>query len=485
MGTVGATGRSGQAKSRVETVIDTFSERIERGQMRGGERLPSIRSAAQAFGVSKNTMVDAYERLVATGLIESRPGSGFYVSQRRTKAAAVPTAEAVDAVDSVWLLREQLEKRYAVRVGDGRPPPAWTEGSEVGRYLRPVNKPGQRTIPESYGSPYGLLPLRARLAGLLAERAITATPAQVLMTHGANDALDMIVRHFVEPGDAVLVDDPGYYPLFGKLRLAKARLVGVRRLADGPDPDDLAAQAAASGARLFFTQSLAHNPTGCSISLPVAYRVMRVATEHNLVVVDSDPFADVMPASQPRLAALDGLDRVILVGTFAKTLSASLRSGYIAARADIAAALADLKMITRTNSSGYVEQIVHDLIVSGRYRGHVKRLSGRIREATHRAHEALARVGLPCLGEPSGGFYMWCELPSHIDDEELSRQAAERGILLAPGSAFHPGSSKARPAMRLNIAYLQDPRFEDFMREKLQAIAVTDKVPARKPRPQP
>ncbi|WP_441517560.1 aminotransferase-like domain-containing protein [Bradyrhizobium sp. 2TAF24] len=466
-------------------VIDTFAERIERGQMRGGERLPSIRSAAQAFGVSKNTMVDAYERLVATGLIESRPGSGFYVSQRRAKAAVVPTPVAVDAVDSVWLLREQLEKRYAVRVGDGRPPPAWTEGSEVGRYLRPVNKPGQRTIPESYGSPYGLLPLRARLAGLLAERAITATPAQLLMTHGANDALDMIVRHFVEPGDAVLVDSPGYYPLFGKLRLAKARLVGVRRQADGPDPDDLAAQAAASGARLFFTQSLAHNPTGCSISLPVAYRVMRVATDHNLIIVDSDPFADVMPASQPRLAALDGLDRVIVVGTFAKTLSASLRSGYIAARADIAAALADLKMITRTNSSGYVEQIVHDLIVSGRYRGHVKRLAGRIREATHRAHETLARLGLSCLGEPSGGFYMWCELPAHIDDEELSRRAAERGILLAPGSAFHPGGNETRPAMRLNIAYLQDPRFEEFMQAQLRAPVETGKTPARKPRPQP
>jgi len=485
MGTVTSSGRPGQAKSRVDTVIDTFSERIERGQMRGGERLPSIRSAAQAFGVSKNTMVDAYERLVATGLIESRPGSGFYVSQRRAKATAAPTPEAVDAVDSVWLLREQLENRYAVRVGDGRPPPAWTEGSEVGRYLRPVNKPGQRTIPESYGSPYGLLPLRTRLAGLLAERAITATPAQLLLTHGANDALDMIVRHFVEPGDAVLVDSPGYYPLFGKLRLAKARLIGVRRQADGPDPDDLAAQAAASGATLFFTQSLAHNPTGCSISLPVAYRVMRVATDHNLIIVDSDPFADVMPASRPRLAALDGLDRVILVGTFAKTLSASLRSGYIAARADIAAALANLKMITRTNSSGYVEQIIHDLIVSGRYRGHVRRLAGRIQEATQRAHETLARLGLTCLGEPAGGFYMWCELPPHIHDDALSRLAAERGILLAPGSAFHPSGHASRPAMRLNIAYLQDPRFEEFMQEQLRAPASTDETPARQPRPQP
>lgn len=476
MGTVRPAGGTGSAKSRIDTVVDSFSGRIERGLMRSGERLPSIRAASQAFGVAKNTVVDAYERLVATGLIDSRPGSGFYVAVRRAKTTASPAPEKIDAVDSVWLLREQLEKRYAVRVGDGRPPPAWMEGSEVGRYLRPVNKPGQRTIPESYGSPYGLLPLRERIANLLAERSIAATPAQLLLTHGANDALDMIVRHFVEPGDAVLVDSPGYYPLFGKLRLAKAKIIGVRRSADGPDPDDLATQAAASGAKLFFTQSLAHNPTGCSISLPVAYRVMRVATAHDLTIVDSDPFADVMPTSSARLAALDQLDRVILVGTFAKTLSASLRSGYIAARADIASALADLKMITRTNSSGYVEQIIHDLIVSGRYRGHVKRLTGRIREATHQAHDTLKRLRLPVFGEPGGGFYMWCELPSHVSDKELSLTAADRGILLAPGSAFDPGGASA-PAMRINIAYLQDPRFEAFISEMMTPSASRGSVP--------
>ena len=462
---MGTAGPMDGAKSRIDTVIESFSGQIERGLMRGGERLPSIRAAAQAFGVSKNTVVDAYERLVATGLIESRPGSGFYVAARRAKAAASPAPDKIDAVDSVWLLREQLEKRYTVRVGDGRPPPAWMEGSEVGRYLRPVSKPGQRSIPESYGSPYGLLPLRERIATLLAERSIAATPSQLLLTHGANDALDMIVRHFVEPGDTVLVDSPGYYPLFGKLRLARAKIIGVRRNADGPDPDDLAAQAAASGAKLFFTQSLAHNPTGCSISLPVAYRVMRVATASNLTIVDSDPFADVMPANSARLAALDQLERVILVGTFAKTLSASLRSGYIAAHTDITAALADLKMITRTNSSGYVEQIIHDLIVSGRYRGHVKRLTTRILEATHQAHDTLKRLRLPVFGDPGGGFYMWCALPPHVSDKELSRTAAERGILLAPGSAFDPTGHTAAPAMRINIAYVGDPRFEAFIRE--------------------
>lgn len=463
MGTVQS--NSGATRSRIETIANEIVARIERGVLRPGERLPSIRGASELFGASKNTIVDAYERLVASGQIESKPGSGFYVSLHRPKRAETAEPAKVEAVDSVWLLREQLEKRYEVRVGDGRPPAAWMEGSEVGPYLRPVSRPGQRNLPESYGSPYGLLPLRQRIAGLLAERSIGAEPTQVLLTQGANDALDMIVRQYVEPGDPVLVDSPGYYPLFGKLRLAKARLIGVRRTVDGPDPDDLAAKAASTGARMFFTQSLAHNPTGCSITLPVAYRLLRTATDHNLRVVDSDPFADVLSNNSPRLAALDQLDRVIYVGTFAKTLSASLRSGYIAANADTVARLADLKMITRANSSGYIEQIIYDLITSGRYRGHLKRLSGRIEAATRQANDSLARLGLPVFGQPRGGFYMWCELPPHIDDTQLSRVAAERSILLAPGSAFNPDATPATPAMRVNIAHVGDPRFESFMAE--------------------
>lgn len=464
MGTVDETELTG-SRSRVEQIFDMIVNRIERGLIRPGEKLPSIRIAAKTFGVSKNTTVDAYERLVASGRVESRPGSGFYVSLHRPKQAGYESPTKIEAVDIVWLLREQLDKRYEVRIGDGRPPAAWMEGSEVGPFLRPVTRPGKRALPESYGSPYGLLALRERIALTLAERSINVEPAQVLMTQGANDALDIIVRHFIEPGDAVLVDSPGYYPLFGKLRLAKARLHGVRRNADGPDPDDLVRRAEATGAKLFFTQSLAHNPTGCSITLPMAYRLMQVATRYDLRIIDTDPFADILPAGSPRLAALDQLDRVIYVGTFAKTLSASLRSGYIAGDATTIAALADLKMITRANSSGYVEQIVYDLITSGRYRGHLKRLTGRVELATAQAHDALAKLDLPVFGHPGGGFYMWCELPKHVDDKQLSTIAAAQSILLAPGSAFNPEGTPTSPAMRVNIAYAGDARFARFMRD--------------------
>ncbi|WP_298964180.1 PLP-dependent aminotransferase family protein [uncultured Methylobacterium sp.] len=460
---------AGLPLGRAESVAAALAARIERGGLRTGERLPSIREAARGFAVSKNTVISAYERLVASGRVESRPGAGFYVSGRRPAPPPSPGPARPEAVDSVWLLREQLERHYDVRVGDGRPPPAWMEGFEIGRHLRPARR-GTGAQTESYGHPEGFAPLRQSLALTLAARAIQVAPGGLLLTQGANHALDLVIRHGVAPGEAVLVDSPGYYPLFGKLRLAGARIVGVRRNPDGPDVADLAAKAAATGARLFFTQSLAHNPTGGSLTLPVAHRLLQAAALHDLRIVESDPFADVLPAQQPRLAALDQLDRVIYVGTFAKTLSASLRSGFVAAAPPLAAALRDLKMVTGVNSSGFVERVIHDLIEGGRYRRHLRRLAARIDAATVRARAVLDALGLPVFGEPRGGYYLWCGLPAGTDLDAFSRRAAGRGILIAPGSVFLPPGEApqpdAPPMMRVNVAYADDPRFLRFIRDE-------------------
>lgn len=466
MGTV--TGRTIErtGSTRVERVMSALGDQIERGVLGTGARLPSIRAAASSFGVSKNTAVTAYDRLVASGRVESRPGSGFYVSGRRPPPALAAPPASVEAVDSVWLLREQLERHYEVRVGDGRPPPSWMEAVEIGRSRRAIPRPG-RGSPESYGSPYGYLPLRRQLALTLAERSVAADPDRILLTAGANHALDLVIRQLVAADEPVLVDSPGYYPLFAKLRLARARLVGVRRNPDGPDVDDLAAKIAATGARLFFTQSLAHNPTGCSLSLPVAYRVLQVATAADLRIVESDPFGDVLAPVSPRLAALDQLERVAYIGTFAKTLSASLRSGFIAAEPGLIGRLCDLKMVTSVNSSGFVERALSDLIESGRYRRHLRRLAGRIEAAGLQGRETLERLGLALWGQPCGGYYLWCELPAGLDVEALSRHAAAEGVLVAPGGLFCPEGRTERPMTRLNVAYLGDPRFEAFMTRHL------------------
>lgn len=457
----------GSKGSRTGHIISRIARAIEAGQLQPGRRMPSLRAAAFEYGVSKNTMVDAYDRLVALGRLEARPGSGFYVRASGRNAIEAPPAHMTQAIDIVSLLREQLRQTHPVRVGDGRPPASWTEDSELGRHLRLKTGRGERPIEHGYGDPLGYGPLRAQVGLMLAERAIQASAEQILLTFGINHGLDLIIRHLLQPGDTVLVDSPGYYPLFGKLKLARVEIVGVKRLADGPDLDDLALQIDRHAPKAFFTQSVAHNPTGGSIALPVAHRLLQIAAKHDLIVVEDDVFADAVPAGQPRLAALDQLERVIYLGTFSKTLSASLRVGYVAASPGVSRALTDMKMLTVVNSSGYLERMVSDLIASGQYRHHLKRLRERIERATARTLQNLDRLGLSVFAAPTGGYYLWADFEPGLDDLELARSASAQGIFIAPGTVFFPDRQQARPGMRINIAYGDDTRLIAFLQHAL------------------
>ncbi|MBX3654195.1 MAG: PLP-dependent aminotransferase family protein [Ramlibacter sp.] len=454
--------------TKVEALAARLASAIDRGLLPQGARLRSIRDCAAKEAVARNTVVEAYNRLVARGYAEARPGSGYYVRKAagpRTQAAAAHVSEAVDVVS---LLREQLEQHYEVRVGDGRPPASWMEGSELGRHLRGGRTSALSGIEHGYGTPWGYLPLRETVARLLHERSILVDARQVLLTQGANHALDLIVRHLLQPGDVVFVDSPGYYPLFGKLKLAKVEMVGVPRLADGPDMAALDQLAQRYRPKAFFTQSLAHNPTGGSISLPCAHRLLRLAAQHDFLIVEDDPFADLMPAQSPRLAALDQLERVVYVSSFSKTLSAGLRVGYVAGSPAIIHALCDLKMVTVVSTSDFVERVVHQLVAAGHYRKHLSRLKSRLDAAQGPASRALQKLGLALHVPSTGGYYLWARLPAGLSEISLARKAAQQGIFLAPGAVFYPERVSGEPALRVNVAYAGDERFLAFMRSALK-----------------
>ena len=406
-------------------------------------------------------MAEAYLRLVAQGVLQARPGSGYYVV--RSSRPPLPAApQAGIASGRAVLLFEQLERRLPIRPGDGRPPPDWLEQSELRRHL---SVPQFRDA-DAYNRAWGFLPLRERLCGALAERGIGCRPDQMFMTFGANHAMDLVIRTHVRPGDAVLVDDPGYYPLFAKLHLAGARIVGVRRLRDGPDLPELERKATTSGARLFFTQSLAHNPTGGSITPGIAYGILRIAGARDLLVVEDDPFADILPYSAIRLASLDQLDRVIYVGTFSKTLAASFRVGYVAASPARAAALNDVKLMTTVATSAHDERLIFGLIDQGHYLKHLRRLRGRVSRATTATLSGLEALGCPVQRPVGGGFYLWVRLPGSDLLAGDVAGATSRGIFIAPSSAFST-TAEAGPARRINVAYGTHPVFLEWLRTRL------------------
>ncbi|TMV69542.1 PLP-dependent aminotransferase family protein, partial [Thioclava sp. BHET1] len=251
--------------SRVNEVVEEITRQIAAGVVHAGDRLPSVRQGAAQHGVSKNTLSEAYDRLVSRGLVAARPGSGYYVTGERPQPALPVTPHVTEATGIVSLLREQLDQHYALRPGDGRPPASWMEGSELGRYMRGGHSlPGEAEY--GYGSSWGFSPLRDWLRRRLAERSIPVQGDGILLTHGVNHGLDLIIRQLLEPGDTVFVDSPGYYPLYGKLRLAKVTAVPIRRGPDGPDLAELARALELHRPKIFFTQSQAHNPTGSGLT---------------------------------------------------------------------------------------------------------------------------------------------------------------------------------------------------------------------------
>ncbi len=471
--------------TKVESLARRIAKSIDQGSLIAGSRLRSIRGCAEVEGVGRNTVVEAYNRLVARGYAEARPGSGFYVRKSGGPRTRSPARHVTEAVDVVSLLREQLEQHYEVRVGDGRPPASWMEGSELGKHLHRARLRALSAMDHGYGTPWGYLPLRETLARLLNERSIEVDARQVLLTQGANHALDLIIRHLLDAGDRVLVDSPGYYPLFGKLKLAKVEMIGVPRLSDGPDLEALQALLVAHKPKVFFTQSLAHNPTGGSLSMPKAHRLLQLADQHDLLIVEDDPFADLLPASAPRLAALDQMARVIYVGSFSKTLSAGLRVGYIAASSERASALCDLKMVTVVSTSDFVERVVHQLISGGQYRRHLARLKLQLERALAPALRFFSKIGLRVHALQAGGYYLWVELPRGFTEIELARRAAASSIFLAPGAVFYPDRQADFPVMRVHVAHASDPRFMRFMEAAARRAAPASAPRATGPGNQP
>lgn len=461
------TRSSAPAITLVETIVVRLRDQIITGELPHGSRLLSVRKAADAFGVSKNTAVEAYDRLASAGLITAHKGSGFAVTYDPDTQNHKRPKHVAEAVDIASLLSAQLEQSFQIRVGDGRPPPEWTEQSEIKRHLMTYGR-SFLTDSDAYGSALGFPPLRQIIAKRLQNNTLQVQEKNILLSFGANHALDLIIRGFLSPGDTVLVDDPGYYPLFAKLALAQIKTVGVRRTPEGPSVPDFIEKLKTERPKMFFTQSLGHNPMGGSTSLPVAHAILLAATNHDITIVEDEPFGDLPFPSPHRLATLDQLNRVITVGTFAKTLSASLRSGFIVAREDIIASLVELKMLTTVNSSGHIERLLHRLLSDGHYDRHLKRLWQRIETASTTVQTKLDQAGWHCFSNHVGGYYKYLLLPSGVSDIELSKAGAKESIFIAPGSVFciDKQSSLAK-GIRINIARANDPRFYDFLLRSL------------------
>ncbi|WP_413469561.1 PLP-dependent aminotransferase family protein, partial [Pseudomonas proteolytica] len=265
--------------------------------------------------------------------------------------------------------------------------------------VRCVKEPGVTTL-FRYGTRLGNAGLRARLVQKLADYNIKVSTRQLVTTLGANHAMDLIIRRYVNPGDPVLVEDPGYYPLFGKLQLQGATMLGVPREPDGPNLDVLEQLLKAHRPKLFFLQSIGHNPTGSDLSPAKAHQLLRIAETYDLLLVENDAMADFKPSSAIKLSALDQLNRTLYLGSFSKSVSAALRVGFIAGSKQRVEELADIKMILHNSGAEYSERTIDVILGEGQFLRHLSRLQDRLHQATARGLALLDELGAEVFCRP-------------------------------------------------------------------------------------
>ena len=447
-------------RSLVEQIVAGIKGQIDDRHLRPGTKLPSIRNFAETHRLSRFTVVEAYDRLVAMGYLQSRRGAGFYTTPVPAPADAAHPAPSDNHKRNeqlVWLIRRLLEAdENTILAGGPWLPNSWLDETGIRQSLNALARKNGAYLLE-YGHPFGYLPLREHLALLLAGLGINASAGQILLTQGTSQALELVIRYLLKPGDAALVDDPGYYNMFGNLRLQGIEMLPVPRNPDGPDTAVLDKLAAARRPKVYFTQSVMHNPTGSDMSPHVAFKVLQSAERHNFIVVEDDIFCDLQTAATPRLATLDQLKRVIYVRSFSKTLSGSLRVGFAACAPQTANELADIKMLTSITTSQFTERLIYLMLVDGHYRKYLSRLHQRLGEARVNVVSALERLGLELFVEPADGMFVWARFP-HIEDSLSIAEASQRdGIMLAPGAVFRPHLQRS-PWMRFNVSVCEDTR---------------------------
>ena len=451
----------------IDQIVRSVVARIDDRLLRGGARMPSIRQCAASLDVSCATVVASYDKLVGLDYLESRRGAGFFVRERSSMNMPAPQPEVVaQPMDVVWLIRNMFRQKPPHHApGSGMLPNEWLDGDLVARALRDVaRQPGSLLL--SYGSPQGFLPLRQQLQLKLAGLEIACPPEQLVTTVGVMQALDLVAREFARPGDTIFVDDPAYWLMFGAFAAMGMRVIGIPRLADGPDIAMLAELAALHQPKLYVINSVLHNPSSTSLSAAKAFQVLRLAEQHDFLVVEDDIYCDMHPGGgQPvtRLAALDQLRRVIYLGGFSKSLSANLRVGFIATSPERAQRLADRKMLATLTTSDIGERVVYQVLSQGHYRKHAERLRARldkVREATYRRIE---QAGLRFDPAPAGMF-VWAD--AGCDTNMLAEKALGVDLVLAPGSLFSPRQLPST-RMRLNLATVQDDRVWAFFERAL------------------
>jgi DNA-binding transcriptional MocR family regulator len=455
-----------------EQVADKIAKQIDRGAIKAGERVPSVRKLKSKLGVSLSTVLQAYITLENKGLIEARPQSGYYVRMQPRElpmepriSAPAPTATKVDIADLALEVHESNVNPLVVPLGAATPSNNLLPTRKLNRFLSAAARRHEHES-NQYGSPAGNMELRRQIARRSLDWGCNLTPEEIVVTVGCSEALNLCLRVIANPGDTIAVESPTY---FGILQILDT--LNLKALEIPTDPREGicldALESAITRQRVagVFVQPNFHNPLGCSMPEENKNSLVRMLSRMGVPLIEDDIYGDLShEGARPKaLKAYDKEGNVLSCSSFSKTISPGFRIGWTVPGKYLKQ-VRRLKLANSISTASLPQLAIAEMLNSGGY-DHFLRKVRRSYEAQMQAMVQAARRYFPegtKVTRPRGGTVLWVEFPRGVDSMELYQKALEKNISVVPGPLFSP-KGQFNQCIRLNCGHAWSERIEAAM----------------------
>lgn len=433
---------------RYERFADDIAELIRSGVLGPGQRVPSVRYASQTHGVSPSTVFQAYYLLERRGLIRARPRSGYFVNAHAPRQfcepqALEPVSESTDVDVSalVFSILDSIKDPNTVPFGSAFPSPELFPLQRLSRSLASASRamdPRMVVTDLSPGNPQ----LRRQIALRYMVGGLMLPMEELLITNGALEALNLCLQAVTEPGDLVAIEAPAFYACLQVLERLKLKAVEIPvHPREGMDLSVLAQTLEKHPVKAVWCMTNFQNPVGASMPEAKKQALVELLARHQVPLIEDDVYAELYYAQQaPKPAkAFDTQGLVMHCGSFAKSLAPGYRIGWVAA-GRFAQKIERLKLMTSLCASMPAQAAIADYLQHGGYDRHLRKLRYALEGQQANMLAAISRhfPAQTRVSQPSGGYFLWLELPEQMDALKLFHMALAQGISIAPGPIFSP-----------------------------------------------
>ncbi|AVK62349.1 GntR family transcriptional regulator [Lactobacillus sp. CBA3605] len=443
-----------------------FQRKIANGDWPVGAKLPAQRKLAEQFDVNRSTLITALDELIAVGLITSNPGSGMTVSGNHWSSLL---AEHVDWTQYVKAGQfkpnthalqkiNQFETDDIIRLSTGEPAP---DQFPQALFQKAFDHLGRHLTSLNYTEPAGILALRVQIARHLAKVGIQTQPANILITSGSLQALQLVSLSLFPKNATIYTEAPTYVKSLQVFQSAHTQLSGVPMDSQGMAYWQLTPPSNGSQA-IMYTIPTFNNPTGIVMSAERRQQVLTFAQDHQIPILEDAAYQDVWFDHQPPqpLKAMDTTGNVIYFGSISKSLAPGLRLGWTVASQPVIDRLTDVRMQTDYGASSLSQLVLAEILANPDYETYQANFRAVLAQKASAAQAILHRYwdnGIATWQAPTGGFYLWVRLADHINIPKLFDLATTHNVLFNPGNIydFQPNQS-----IRLSFSFETTERFE-------------------------